>query len=64
MSSTTKITQDRPERRSDADLDGQYRPIGIGAVAAAISAAGKRAEPAPGAANSNERTAEHESLAA
>jgi hypothetical protein len=54
----------QPQRPSSADLHGQYRPIGIGAVAAALSAGGKQGEPASTAANSNERTVERESLAA
>ena len=59
------------ERRIDADLDGQYRPIGIGAVAAALTAGRKTAElsktaeqSAPGAANNNDRRHDRESLAA
>jgi hypothetical protein len=45
------------------ELCGQYRPIGIGAVAAALSATRKREEPA-GADNGNERNSEREPLAA
>jgi len=63
MSSNKEATGNRQERRSDADLPGQYRPIGIGAVAAALSAGKPANDSAPGAANSNERR-ERESLAA
>jgi hypothetical protein len=63
MSSTKQNATEQSERRGSADLDGQYRPIGIGAVAAALSATRKQTEPAPS--NSNERHfVEHESLAA
>lgn len=64
MSNSSESIRNQAERNGGADLCGQYRPIGIGAVAAALSATGKRAEPAPGAANSNERNVERESLAA
>lgn len=63
MSSSSKNVNNQAERSSGADLRGQYRPIGIGAVAAALSVAGKQPEP-PGAANSNERNVERDSLAA
>lgn len=51
--------------RERPDLRRQYRPIGIGAVAAALSAAGRSAgDTARDAANSNERSSDPESLAA
>ncbi len=66
-----ETNRDRQERRVDTDLDDQYRPIGIGAVAAALTAGRKTAEqsrtaeqPAPGAANTNDRQHDRESLAA
>ncbi|HEX5778316.1 MAG TPA: hypothetical protein VFY21_05705 [Xanthobacteraceae bacterium] len=73
-----ETNRDRQERRIDADLHDQYRPIGIGAVAGALSAgrtaddtargapAGneQRHERESSAANSNERQHERESLAA
>jgi hypothetical protein len=62
MPNTKENTREQTEQRN-SDLRGQYGPIGIGAVAAAISATRKQEEPA-GAANSNERNSEHESLAA
>jgi hypothetical protein len=65
MSSNKEAVSDQPERRSNPDLCGQYRPIGIGAVAAALSATRKQSETAPGAANRNEQTfGERESIAA
>lgn len=49
------------------DLKRQYRPIGIGAVAAALSVTGEKSERAnqPGdAGNSNERNPRRRSIAA
>lgn len=62
MPNTKENARDQAERRA-GDLRGQYRPIGIGAVAAALSASRKQDEPTD-AANSNERNSEHDSLAA
>ena len=62
----TKQPENAPaDSRESADLRRQYRPIGIGAVAAALSAAGRTADdPAKDAANSNELIGHPRSLAA
>lgn len=65
MSNEMQTATMNREPRGCTDLCGQYRPIGIGAVAAALSATGK--DPDRGtlsAANSNDRRNEHERHAA
>jgi hypothetical protein len=53
------------DSRAQAELRSQYRPIGIGAVAAALTAAGKPDETgAKTPANSNERIEPRTSIAA
>ncbi len=65
MSNHVQTGRARRDPREQADLCGQYRPIGIGAVAAALSATGKDPDcGVQGAANSNERRSEHEQHAA
>ncbi len=65
-----ETNRDRRVRHIDANLDDQYRPIGIGAVAGALTAGKTAGQPktteqsAPGAANNNDRQHDHESLAA
>lgn len=54
----SETEQARTSTREQTDLKREYRPIGIGAVAAALAATGKSAEGeqrAREAANSNER---------
>lgn len=57
----------RRESREQPDLGRQYRPIGIGAVAAALSVTGEKSERAgqqDDAGASNERDHDRRSLAA
>lgn len=56
MPNFTEIDRTREQPRERTDLCQQYRPIGIGAVAAALTATqNPAANQARGAANSNER---------
>jgi hypothetical protein len=63
MPTTKENTRDQADR-STGDLRGQYRPIGIGAVAGALSATHIPPQDEPAGANSNERNSKRESLAA
>jgi len=57
----------RPESGERSDLRRQYRPIGIGAVAAALTVTAEKSEEANqsrDAGNSNERNQRRRSLAA
>ena len=54
----------REPAREATDLGREYRPIGIGAVAAALTVTGKAGDQSQPAANSNERRGAHGSLAA
>jgi hypothetical protein len=54
----------REPARERADLKREYRPIGIGAVAAALSVTSRSAENQPHPANSNERRRVNGSIAA
>jgi hypothetical protein len=55
----------RESAREATDLGREYRPIGIGAVAAALTVTSKKAQDqSQAAANSNERRSTHGSLAA
>jgi hypothetical protein len=61
----TEIERTREQSRERPDLCQQYRPIGIGAVAGALTATQHLAvNPARGAANSNERIGSDGSRAA
>jgi hypothetical protein len=55
----------REPAREGTDLGREYRPIGIGAVAAALAVTSKKpGNQSQAAANSNERRGTHGSLAA
>jgi hypothetical protein len=64
MSDKQEIDGAQANSRKQGDLGRQYRPIGIGAVAAAVTARKLGADDGQNAANSNERIGTRETIAA